>query len=341
MQRYRNSASFSLVASLLALTVAGCQGLQTRGEVGGKKQSETRQVPAPLPAPPPPPVTSQPEVGDEGADALPKLPPPVSPAGPDTFLSKELPKIGLILGPGGLKTYAHIGVLREFARARVPIHAVAGLEWGAMMGAFYAEKGLANDVDWKAFRMKDSDLSSGGIMREYRARSMGDFDSYLSIVFPGGSLERAKIPFGCPTVVKRDRLQFLSKGSTKEIVSRCLPYPPLLGAAGDNIAAPMAIEESAQWLRSQGANLIVLVNVLGAGEPLSHKLADEQYGTSVLWTEIRRSMLKARAPMVNWIVSVNTVGKSVDDLGSRRANAELGAKAASDLTTKLTKQYGF
>lgn len=321
----------------------GCQNLQTRSEVNGKRTEtrDGRQVPAPLPAPPPPPVTSQPEIDGDGADALPRPTPAPPIAGPETFLSKELPKVGVILGGGGLKTFAHIGVLREFARARVPIHAIAGLEWGAMMGAFYAEKGLANDVDWKAFRLKDSDLPSSGVLRGYRARSMGDFDSYLSIVFPGGSLEKFKVPFGCPTVVKRDRLQFLSKGATKEIVSRCVPYPPLLGAAGDNIAAPDAIEESAQWLRSQGANLIILVNVLGAGEPLSGKLVEDQYGTSVLWTEIRRQMLKARAPMVNWIVSVNTVGKTIDDVGARRANVELGAKAAADLTSKLTKQYGF
>ena len=341
MQQFPNSAfskKFAFAIAVLSL-VTGCQGLKTRGEVDGRKTPEGR--PTGLPAPPPPIVPSQPEAGTDGADALPRPTPPPPIAGPETFLSKELPKIGVILGPGGLKTYAHIGVLREFARARVPIHAIVGLEWGALMGAFYAEKGLANDVDWKAFRLKDSDLPSAGMLRDYRARSMADFDSYLATVFPGGSIDRAKVPFACPTVVKRDRLQILSKGAIKEVVSRCMPYPPLLGAAGDNIAAPDAIEESAQWLRSQGANLIVLVNVLGAGETMSGRLAENQYGTSVLWTEVRRQMLKSRAPMISWIVSVNTAGKTLDDVGARRANVELGAKAASDLTTKLTKQYGF
>jgi NTE family protein len=347
MQQFPNSAYFKcrlLVLMLGVFFLAGCQGLKTREEVQVKKPSEVRgadgRVLAPLPMPPPI-TTSAPDVGDDGADAL-SRPTPVPPiAGPETFLSKELPKIGVILGPGGLKSFAHIGVLREFARARVPIHAIAGLEWGALMAAFYSEKGLANDVDWKAFRMKDSDVASSGVLRGYRQRSMGEFDSYLQTVFPNGSLENGKIPFGCPTVFKRDRLQFMSKGATKEIVARCLPYPPLLGPSGDFIAAPDAIEESAQWLRSQGANLIVLVNVLGAGEPLSKGVLEEQYGTSILWTEIRRKILKTRAPMVSWIVSVNTVGKSVDDVGARRANVELGAKAAADLTTKLTKQYGF
>ena len=339
----RGVSSLAVLAAICALVLAGCQGLKTRGEVETKRPPEVRndgRTPIGVPITPPP-ETSAPDADGDGADALPRPTPLPTAQGPDSFLSKELPKVGIILGPGGLKSFAHIGVLREFARARIPIHAVVGLEWGALMGAFYSEKGQANDADWKGFRLKDSDLPSGGVLRGYRARSMGDFDSYLATVFPGSSLEKGKIPFACPTVVKRTRLQMLSKGSIKEVVSRCLPYPPLLGPAADNIAAPDAIEESAQWLRSQGANLIVLVNVLGSGEPLSARLAEDQYGTSVLWTEIRRTLLKARAPTVNWIVSVNTAGKTLDDLGARRANVELGAKSAADLTTKLTKQYGF
>lgn len=335
MQRFRSSVSFSLGLVLVSFVLAGCQGLKTRDDVRDGTVSGRTAVPA---VTAPPLVTSTPDADGDGADALPT---PPAPAEGETFLSKELPRIGLILGPGGLKSYAHIGVLREFARARLPIHAVAGLEWGALMGAFYAEKGLANDVDWKAFRLKEADLPSGGVLRGFRARSMADFDSYLATVFPGGSLEKSKIPFGCPTVFRRDRLQVLAKGSLKEVAARCIPYPPLLGAAGDNIAGVDAVEESAQWLRSKGANLIILVNVLGAGEPLSAKLAEDQYGTSVLWTEVRRRLLKVRAPTVNWIVSVNTAGKTMDDFDARRANVELGAKAATDLTTKLTKQYGF
>lgn len=332
------SSLMNLPAILLAVFIlSGCQSLKTRDEVRDGKSVGRGTVPS---ATTPPLVTSAPETDGDGADALPTPPAPPVAEG-ETFLSKELPKIGLILGPGGLKSYAHIGVLREFARARLPIHAVAGLEWGALMGAFFSEKGLANDADWKAFRLKEADLPSSGVLRGYRARSMSDFDSYLATVFPGGSLEKSKIPFACPTVFRRDRLQILAKGSLKEVTARCIPYPPLLGPASDNIAGVDAVEESAQWLRSKGANLIVLVNVLGAGEPLSGKLAEDQYGTSVMWTEVRRRLLKVRAPTVNWIVSVNTVGKTIDDFDARRSNVELGAKAATDLTTKLTKQYGF
>lgn len=333
--------ALALIWGVLLVMLSGCQGLKTRDEAKEPKRSGPFAVPSATPTPLPgvaPIPTSQPTVDDHGADALPTAPPP---AGPETFLSKELPKVGVILGPGGLKTYAHIGVLREFARARIPVHAVTGLEWGAMMAAFFADKGLANDIDWKAFRLRDSDVPSSGMLGGYRAKSMSDFASYLAIVFPGGTLDRAKIPFGCPSVVKRDRLQWQAQGAWRDVVARCLPYPPLLAEAGDSVAAADAVAESAAWLRAQGANLIVLVNVLGAGETLSPRLAESQYGASVLWTEVRRSLLAVRAPTVNWVVTVNTSGQKLDDFAGRRAAVEAGARAATDLTQKLSKQYGF
>jgi NTE family protein len=348
----QNSFAVVLFLFLASAVGPGCSSLKTREQVSkdsrpARAQPETAR-PGAMPTPPPI-VTSQPTPEDSGADALPiqaspspvPTPPISTPQPGDTFLNRELPKIGLILGPGGLKTYAHVGVLREFARARIPIHAIAGLEWGAFMAAAYSEKAMANDVDWKAFRLRESDLPTSGVLRGYRAISLEDFDSFLKTVFPSGSAEKGRVPFGCPAVWKRDRFQWQATGYIKEVVARCLPFPPLVSGTKGFTAAADALEESAHWLRSKGATLVILVNVLGSGETLGEKLAEDQYGTSVLWTEIRRQLLKARAPVVNWVVSVNTTGQKIDDFEARRASVEMGAKSAEDLTTKLTKQYGF
>lgn len=50
----------------------------------------------------------------------------------------ERPKIGLVLGGGGARGAAHIGVLRELERHRVPIDAIAGTSMGAIVGGLYA-----------------------------------------------------------------------------------------------------------------------------------------------------------------------------------------------------------
>ena len=48
------------------------------------------------------------------------------------------PKIGLALGSGGAKGFAHIGVIKVLREAGIPIHMIAGSSIGALIGTFYA-----------------------------------------------------------------------------------------------------------------------------------------------------------------------------------------------------------
>ncbi len=63
-------------------------------------------------------------------------------------------KIGLALGAGGARGFAHIGVLRGLAEAEIPVDAIAGSSIGALIGAVYAAGQLENferqvlDLDW-------------------------------------------------------------------------------------------------------------------------------------------------------------------------------------------------
>jgi NTE family protein len=90
----------------------------------------------------------------------------------------ENPRVGLVLGGGGARGIAHIGVLRELERMRVPVHAIAGTSMGAIVGGLYAS-GMTPDeleemvasLDWanafrdtprrqnKSFRRKQDDAA--------------------------------------------------------------------------------------------------------------------------------------------------------------------------------------
>lgn len=55
-------------------------------------------------------------------------------------------RIGLVLSGGGLRGAAHLGVLRTIGRL-IPIHVIAGVSAGAIIGAYYAGVGLpVNDL---------------------------------------------------------------------------------------------------------------------------------------------------------------------------------------------------
>jgi len=48
------------------------------------------------------------------------------------------PKIGLVLGSGGARGIAHIGVLKVLEKNKIPIDYIAGVSAGAFVGAYYA-----------------------------------------------------------------------------------------------------------------------------------------------------------------------------------------------------------
>lgn len=69
----------------------------------------------------------------------------------------ERPRVGLVLGGGGARGAAHIGVLRELERQRIPVDAIAGTSMGAIVGGLYATgmsaaelETLVASLDWAA-----------------------------------------------------------------------------------------------------------------------------------------------------------------------------------------------
>jgi NTE family protein len=70
---------------------------------------------------------------------------------------KPRPRIGLVLGGGGARGAAHIGVLKELERLRIPVDAIAGTSMGAIVGGLYATgvnaedlEELVSSLDWNA-----------------------------------------------------------------------------------------------------------------------------------------------------------------------------------------------
>jgi len=342
--RVRRSFHFYRWAVLPAflVSVVACNGLKTRSEIEESQQRPVVRTPErSAPTQEFAPSAQAPSV----APPAPVIPPSLPPAqAVPTFLNRELPKVGLILGPGGMKTYAEIGVLRELSKARIPIHAVAGLEWGAVIGSLFAMQGQVNDAEWKAFKLKEQDIPEVGgfLSSSIKPQSIATLSSFLDTVYGSAEIEHSKIDFACPAYWSRvDRFGWMSHGQIREAMRACVPYLPIYTDNAGVSASPFSIEEAAQYLRSRGANLIVLVNVLGQGEILPSKAAAQDPAEAQLWSEIRRQMMRARSPNVHFVINVNTSGHPMTDFVGRRALMDAGAKASGDVIAKMVSQYGF
>src|SRR5689334_8140536 len=83
------------------------------------------------------------------AGPAPVRPPPSHPVGMAADLDRlarflDGKAVGLVLGGGGARGFAHIGVIRALEEAGVPIDRVGGTSMGAVIGALYSR-----GFDWK------------------------------------------------------------------------------------------------------------------------------------------------------------------------------------------------
>jgi len=82
------------------------------------------------------------------------------------------PRLGLVLGGGGARGLAHIGVLRVLEREAIPVACVAGTSMGGLIGALYAAGVAIERVEEEVVRLSrvteqmrlvDFELSAAGL----------------------------------------------------------------------------------------------------------------------------------------------------------------------------------
>lgn len=72
-------------------------------------------------------------------------------------MSNSKLSISLVLGSGGARGHAHIGVIRAIEERGLKIHNIAGTSMGAVIGGIYASDKLDTYVDW-ANRLERKDI---------------------------------------------------------------------------------------------------------------------------------------------------------------------------------------
>jgi len=125
---------------------------------------------------------------------------------PDSSFAEEptRPKIGLVLGGGGAKGAAHIGVLKVLEEQKIPVDYIAGTSMGAIVAALYASGLSAGELEKVITAIDWKDVFSGDPDRrdiDYR-RKQEDFDHLTKlsvgikdgkVVMPKGLIKDQKV----------------------------------------------------------------------------------------------------------------------------------------------------
>ncbi len=104
--------------------------------------------------------------------------------------------VSLVLGSGGARGYAHIGVIEELVARGYEISAVSGCSMGALVGGLYAAGQLVDYRDWvhelnylDVIRLLDLSFSTPGVIKGSRV-----FD-VISAMVGDTRIEDLDIPF--------------------------------------------------------------------------------------------------------------------------------------------------
>lgn len=173
-------------------------------------------------------------------------------------------KIGLALGGGGARGFAHIGIIRAFENAKVPVHCICGTSMGAIVGAAYAvdpdsrrlERNIREVMHSELFaKMKFDVLKDNGkekkgllhktknfirssfihIVEETKVSLIGldKLEEVINFLIPDTEITETKIRFSCvATNLTLGGEKVFSKGSLRQAVlaSASIPgvFPPVL-----------------------------------------------------------------------------------------------------------------
>ena len=177
----------------------------------------------------------------------------------------EHPKIGLALGSGGARGFAHLGVIKALIDAEIPIHLIAGSSMGALVASFYGA-GIDMDRLYKlstAFKRKyflDFTVPKMGFISGKKVKE------FIKVFTHGKNIEELSIPIG---IVATDLLTgekvVFKTGSVADAVRASISIPGIFvpekyngrilvdGGVSDRVPVSVAKE--------MGADIVIAVDV--------------------------------------------------------------------------------
>ncbi len=116
---------------------------------------------------------------------------------------EKRPKIILVLGGGGARGFAHVGVLKALREANVPIDMVVGTSMGAIIGSLYCSGVELEEIEKIATYIKWDDisnLSSVSLLKmlvSEKLLSTQKMEKYINKMIGDKHFFQLNIPFAC------------------------------------------------------------------------------------------------------------------------------------------------
>ena len=262
-------------------------------------------------------------------EPLPTLPTPVPMVSPP--LVKRLPRLGLALGGGAARGFAHVGVLQVLEEAGIRPDLVVGTSAGSLVASLYASGKTGAQMQQVAETMEEAAFTDWTLPIFSRGMLRGDaLARYVNAQVANRPIELMPLPLGIVATDLNSGVAVLfRRGDTGTAVraSSAVPavFQPVKIAGHEYVDGGLVSPVPVRFAHQMGAELVVAVDISNAPEG---NLANDTLqillqtfaimGKSINTYELRDADL---------VVRPSLLGIKSADFGARRRSIEAGRTA--------------
>lgn len=196
-----------------------------------------------------------------GVDKKPAAPQATAPATP----AKPQAVIGIALGGGASKGFAHIGILKVLRQNNIPVKVVTGTSAGSIVGSLYASGMSPDRLELEAEILGKTDLvdltlSTSGFIRGQK------LEDYINRKVNGRAIQQFPLKFAAvATDFSSGKAVAFNRGNAGQAVraSAAIPnvfQPAVIGGrryVDGGLSQPVPVSAA----RAQGANFVIAVDI--------------------------------------------------------------------------------
>jgi NTE family protein len=253
----------------------------------------------------------------------------------------RVPRLGLALGGGSARGFAHIGVLKSLDQAGIRPEVVVGTSAGALVGAFYAAGFSSWKIEEVALRTREVDLADLA-QGSKRGMLVGDsLSRFVNDALRGARIEDLRTRYGAvATDLRSGELVLLRSGAVADAVRASCSIPGVfvpreLGGrelVDGGLVSPLPVRAA----RQLGCDVVIAVDV---GTRPNRATLPGMYEVLLQSFEIMgRALSEQEAMGAEIVLRPDTSAFASTDFNARRDLIQAGYEAAQRALPELRRR---
>ncbi|MEY4599130.1 MAG: hypothetical protein RLZZ445_1927 [Pseudomonadota bacterium] len=234
-------------------------------------------------------------------------------AAPLQRVSKIQPVVGLVLGAGGSRGFAHVGVLKAFEEAGIEADVIVGVSSGAVVAALHAGGMRAAELEATALAIEDNDLLDFTLFGPGVIEG-GRLQAYINDTLHNRPIEALQKAFAVIAAEREtSRMTIFNRGNTGLAVRASASVPklfwPVVIRGTEYVDGGVASRVPASVARQMGADIVIAVDVSWRGS--------------------------ADADQADVVIRPQTIRTRITDFSQKIANLAAGEEAAREVVPQV------